>query len=253
MSRGVARGGQLRAVGVGIGVGVGGLVLGVVLTIGALLLLSLFVEIGPLELIVLSLLMTQGVGLTAAAVGYVTWRGVGLDYIKARVPGLVDIVWVVVAYVSALVGVWVVAFLATLADAPTAENQVSETASQNPEVLLILIPGSFLLIGPGEELLFRGVVQARIREAFDPVSGVVIASVIFAAVHFAALTGGTSGRLVTVGILLVPSLILGAAYEYTDNIVVPALIHGAYNATLFTILYAVLKYGDGLPSEAVLF
>jgi len=252
MEREVTSREQLRAVGAGIGIGVGGLVLGAVLTIGAILLVRPFVDVGPAELIVLSLLMTQGVGVGSAAVAYLRWRGVGLEYVSARIPSLTDLVWVVVAYVVALGGVWLVGVLLTLADAPTAENQITDIAIENPEVLLVLIPGSFLLIGPGEELLFRGIVQARIREAFGPLPGVTIASVIFAGVHFVALSGGTSGRLVTVGVLLVPSLILGAAYEYTGNLVVPALIHGAYNATLFTALYVAIEYGNRLPEAATL-
>jgi len=242
---------KLRAIGVGIGVGVGGLVFGTVLTLVSLLLLGQFVEIRPLEQTVVLLLMTQGVGMIGAAIAYVTWRGVGLEYIKARVPNLTDVVWVVVAYVVAIVVVFVIGLLLTVTDTPTAENQAAEMATQNPEILLALIPGSFLLIGPGEELLFRGVVQGRIREAFGPVPGVVVASVIFAAVHVVALVGSLEGVLISIGILLIPSLILGAAYEYTGNIVVPVLIHGAYNATLFTIFYVTLRYGDGLPESAV--
>jgi len=244
---------RLRALGVGVGVSVGGLLLGLVFTLGALLLARPFVDIGDLELIVLSLLMIQGLGLGGAAVAYVSWRGVGLEYAEARVPNLTDIAWIVAAYVVAIVGVFVVAVLLTLLNPPSANNQAAETATESPEVLLVLIPGSFLLIGPGEELLFRGVVQTRIREAFGPVPGVFLASLIFAAVHVRALVGDPQGILVTVGVLMVPSLILGAAYEYTDNIVVPALIHGAHNATLFTLLYVSLRFGDGVQESAVLF
>lgn len=252
MEREVTVSDQLRAVAAGIGIGVGGLVFGVVLTVGAIIFVGLFADVGPAILIVLSLLMTQGIGLGSAALAYLRWRGVGIAYVSASVPSLTDVVWIVASYVVALVGVWIVAFLLTLLQAPTAENQVSEIAIENPEVLLVLIPGSFLLIGPGEELLFRGIVQTRIREAFGPVPGVLAASVIFAGVHFVALTGGLSGRLVTIGILLIPSLVLGAAYEYTENLAVPALIHGAYNATLFTILYFVIRYGDDLQGQAAI-
>jgi membrane protease YdiL (CAAX protease family) len=243
---------KLRALGVGIGIGIGGLAFGAVLTIAALVMLGLFVEVGDFELIVLSLLMTQGAGLSGAALAYVNWRGVGLEYFSARIPSLTDAVWVVVAYVVAIVGVFVIGFILTLANAPTAENQTAETATQSPEVLLVLIPGSFLLIGPGEELLFRGVVQARIREAFGPIPGVLIASVIFASVHVVALVGDLRAVLIAVGVLLVPSLILGAAYEYTENIAVPVLIHGAYNATLFTLLYVQLRFGGGMAEATVL-
>jgi hypothetical protein len=34
------------------------------------------------------------------------------------------------------------------------------------------------------------------------------------------------------------SLVLGATYEYTDNLVVPSLVHGAYDAIIFTLIYA---------------
>jgi hypothetical protein len=36
------------------------------------------------------------------------------------------------------------------------------------------------------------------------------------------------------------AVVLGALYEYTDNVVVPALAHGAYNAVLFVTSYVVL-------------
>ena len=248
----VARESRLRALVIGVGVGVGGLLLGLLFTLVALRVVGEFVDVGILELIVLSLLMTQGVGLGGAAIAYVSWRGVGLDYVEARLPSLTDVAWVVAAYVVAIVGVIAVGILLTVVNAPSANNQAAETATESPEVLLVLIPGSFLLIGPGEELLFRGVVQTRIREAFGPIPGVFLASLIFAAIHVLALVGSLEGTLVTVGVLMLPSLILGTAYEYTDNIVVPALIHGAYNATLFTLLYVSLRFGDGASESAAL-
>jgi membrane protease YdiL (CAAX protease family) len=37
--------------------------------------------------------------------------------------------------------------------------------------------------------------------------------------------------------------ILGFVYEQTDNLVVPALIHGVYNAILFSLLYVQVSGG----------
>jgi hypothetical protein len=39
-------------------------------------------------------------------------------------------------------------------------------------------------------------------------------------------------------------------YEYTDNLVVPALLHGLHNAVLFTILYISIVYGEELRQVA---
>jgi membrane protease YdiL (CAAX protease family) len=56
--------------------------------------------------------------------------------------------------------------------------------------------------------------------------------------HIVALVGSLSAALVTISILTVPSLVFGALYEYSENFVVPALVHGLYNATLFGSVYA---------------
>jgi membrane protease YdiL (CAAX protease family) len=240
--------GRLRAVGVALAVGILGLVVAALL--GAVVILPLVfvgIELSALALLVISLVTGQGIAFGGVALLYLRLRGLGLAYIGARIPSLRDVIAAVSGYLLALVALILGSVLVTLTQVETAQNQVSQIATQNPEVLLLLIPASFLLIGPGEELLFRGIVQGRLREAFGPVSGVVLASAIFATIHFTALTGSVGGRLATIGVLFFPSLVFGAAYELTDNIAVPAFIHGAYNATLFTLLYVILQSG-GMPA-----
>ena len=169
------------------------------------------------------------------------------------VPDLRGIGAIVGGYVAAFGGVIAVAMVVTfLIDPDTGANQAAEIGMEHPEVLLLLIPASILLIGPGEELLFRGVVQGRLREVFHPYVAILIAAAFFAGLHFFALTGGTlTGNLVALGILTVPSIVFGAVYEYTENIVVPSLVHGIYNATLFGMLYIAVTFGEGLEEEAM--
>ncbi|WP_390204588.1 CPBP family intramembrane glutamic endopeptidase [Halocatena marina] len=119
--------------------------------------------------------------------------------------------------------------------------------SETPEALLVMIPVTILLIGPGEELLFRGIIQGSLRERFGPIVAIVLASVIFAAAHVTSLTGGLESRIITVALLIVPALVFAIAYERTGNLVVPALIHGLYNATLFSLQYAAIKLGEHRP------
>jgi CAAX amino terminal protease family. len=152
----------------------------------------------------------------------------------------------VLAILGAIIGNIIVS---TFVDAETGTNQAAEVGMQNPEVLLLLIPASFLLIGPGEELLFRGIVQGRLREVMSAVPAILITAAFFAGIHFFALTGGSlTGNLAALGVLTLPALVFGVAYEYTDNIAVPSLIHGAYNATLFSLLYAAIRFGGNVPS-----
>ena len=224
------------------GLAVGG---GLVLLVGLLAALA-GVDLGLVEALVAGAVLSQ-VGFAATAISYVGLTGRGLAYLRARVPTRRDVLWVVGAYLLAIAAAVAGAVLATLTSAPTANNQAAEMGVEQPEALLLLIPISLLFIGPGEELLFRGAVQSRIREAFGPWVAVPVASALFAGLHVVALTGGLSGRLVSIGLLFLPSLVLGAAYERTGNLVVTALVHGAYDATLFGMLYLVVTYA---PSAA---
>ena len=240
-----------RAVGAAVAVGILGLVAAFLLSAVIVLPLDFFgIQLSVLALLVLSLITGQGIAFGGVALLYLRYRGLGRSYIGIRIPSLRDALAAVSGYLLAFLGLFVGSTLVAFTQVETAQNQVARIAFENPEVLLLLIPASFVIIGPGEELLFRGIVQGRLREAFGPVPGVVLASAVFAAIHFTALTGGVGGRLATIGVLFFPSLVFGAAYEFTDNLVVPAFIHGAYNATLFTLLYFVLQ--ADLPVSALL-
>ncbi|WP_396611609.1 lysostaphin resistance A-like protein [Haloferax sp. S1W] len=230
-------------------VGGGGLLVGTVLVIATqLAAVSAGIELTPFTVIVMSLILLQGIAFGGVALLYAKFRGFGIDHFGVRIPSVRDLAAIVLGYVMALGAAFTGALLISSIGVEAGSNQVTEIAAKDPEVLLLLIPASFLLIGPGEELLFRGVVQNRIRESFGPAAGIALASAIFAAIHFVALTGGASARLVTIGILFFPSLVFGTAYELTDNLVVPALIHGTYNATLFTIAYIAFKFMEMNPN-----
>ncbi|MFC7007671.1 CPBP family intramembrane glutamic endopeptidase [Halalkalicoccus salilacus] len=105
-----------------------------------------------------------------------------------------------------------------------------------------MVPLSILLVGPGEELLFRGIIQQLLRIRFGVPVGITIASVIFAVAHVGSLTG--EGLVATLATYVVLSLILGVSYEYSENLVVPATIHGLFNAIQFLALYWSITSGN---------
>ncbi|WP_058366272.1 CPBP family intramembrane glutamic endopeptidase [Haloparvum sedimenti] len=245
--------------------GAGGLFFGfLLLNVAALALILAGVDISPTLNIVLSLAFVQGVGCVLVALAYVRNRervsalvndllgdgGPGIPFsVGFAWPNLRDGAAAVGAYLAAFVGGPMIAgtiagLLAQSIDAETGQNSAVEIGLENPELLLLMIPASILLVGPGEELLFRGVVQGRLREVFGPVASVVLAGTVFAGLHWFALSGGDpAGNLLSLGVLLVPSYVFGASYEYTGNILVPSLAHGLYNATLFTLLYVLIVSG----------
>ncbi len=265
MSRSTAALPALLAVVSSLVLGAGGLFLGfLLLNVAALALVIAGVDISPTLNIVLSLAFVQGVGCVLVALAYVRNRkrvsavvndllgdgGPGIPFsVGFARPDLRDGAAAVGAYLAAFVGGPIIAgtiagLLAQSIGAETGQNSAVEIALESPELLLLMIPASILLVGPGEELLFRGVVQGRLREVFGPVASVVLAGTVFAGLHWFALSGGDpAGNLLALGVLLVPSYVFGASYELTGNILVPSLAHGLYNATLFTLLYVLIVYG----------
>ncbi|MFC6724289.1 CPBP family intramembrane glutamic endopeptidase [Halobium palmae] len=240
----------------GTALGLFGLLFGTVLAVLVLTVLAIggVVEVTASLVLVVGLVTTQGIGCFCTALAYSRFRhraGAALSRfvgrrswlptrpfdIPARVPTLRDLALVVGAYVAAFLCILVAGIVVSSTGVETASNTAAQTGMENPSLLVWLIPGSILLIGPGEEILFRGVVQGRFRERFGAPVAIVLASLVFAAIHFGALSGATGARLATISILLLPALVFGTVYELSGNIVVPALVHGCYNATLFGGLY----------------
>jgi len=242
---------RLRTLGLAAGVGLGGLAFGYVLVFAAVIVLALAgYRPGPAASVVLSAALLQGVAFGSVAYAYTRYRDAGDRFVAFHVPSLRHLGLAVAGWLGTFAAYVAIALAIQQSGAPTASNEIANTGIQHPEVLLLLLPISFLLIGPGEELLFRGVVQGTLRERFGPVASIVIASVIFASAHFLSLAGPFAGRVVTIAALSVISLLLGALYEYTDNLTVPALVHGAYDATLFGLLYVSVVYGDQIQNAA---
>lgn len=227
------------AVGTAIGLGIAGFVVAFFVFQAAFvaLLLAGIEELSFVGNLIVGFLVLQGISFPLVALGYLRARDLPLSYLKARVPDLWDAVGIVAGFLLVVALVVTVIVAITAVDAPQAERTDTEGFQENPDAILLMIPASILLIGPAEELLFRGVIQTRLRESFGPVGAIVFANFAFAPLHVFALSGSATAVAITIGALFVPGLVFGTAYELTDNLTVPALIHGLYNALIFTSFY----------------
>lgn len=183
------------------------------------------------------------IGFVGVSVLYMRYRGVDpVGYVGVRVPDWRDIKWIVGGYLGAFALVVTSGIVLTVLRVdPETTNRAAAAGLEQPELLLWLVPLSIFVIAPGEEILFRGTVQSRLREAFSPTVAIPVTAALFAVLHFFSLTGGAGGRVVAISILFFPSLVFGAVYEYTDNIVASTLVHGAYNSTLVLLVYITLQ------------
>ncbi len=193
---------------------------------------------------VISVLLVQGVVFGGLSAAYLRYRGRPTDYVGVSVPDLEGWLHAAAGYVLALVAAFTMVFVVVfLLGLTPAQNRAAQLGQQDPRVLLALLVLSVLVIGPGEELLFRGVIQSRLRETFSMPIGIGLATAIFAAAHVTSLVGPTSGIALTVTLLFVPALVFAVIYERTGTVVVPAAAHGAYNATLFGLAYVSVALG----------
>lgn len=94
------------------------------------------------------------------------------------------------------------------------------------------------LAGIGEELLFRGVIQTGVSASFGAWPGLFLASVLFGLMHALSRTYFVLATFM--------GLYLGALYQATDNLLLPVIVHGLYDAIAIGYL---LSAGDGGRDE----
>ncbi|MFC7059877.1 CPBP family intramembrane glutamic endopeptidase [Halovenus salina] len=183
---------RLTAVGSAIGLTYGSILIGGVTTFAAA---SIFGGLGidlasrPSLRLLLNTLMLQGVTFGGVALLYLRIRNRDFDFVPFTIPDGRDFAVIVVG-IFALLGLLLgTSVILSALGIKSAENQIVTVGEQNPAVFLLLIPLSFLLVGPGEELLFRGLVQGILRETLHPTRAIMLASALFASIHLFSLNG----------------------------------------------------------------
>ncbi|MFC7135616.1 CPBP family intramembrane glutamic endopeptidase [Halobaculum litoreum] len=172
-------------------------------------------------------------GFAVAALVFLFYAG-DLDLLRVRRPTARDAVVAVGGSVGLIAAGYAILFAFSAVGLAPSTNRALENP---PAYFLLMIPLSFLTVAVGEEALFRGVVQGELKRALGPAGAVAGASLLFGLLHYVAGTGTPAERLVYVAVAGLLGVGLGAMYEYTDNLVVPVAVHGAYNAVQFAVQY----------------
>jgi membrane protease YdiL (CAAX protease family) len=173
------------------------------------------------------------VGLAVFAVIYLRRRQ-NLDrFIKIRRPTLEDLIWIVVLppIVFIIVETIVTPGLAALGlphPMPGGGGDGIDLANR-PALWPIVFVCLYMFAAPAEELVYRGIVHGQLREAFTMTGVVLFGAVMFGLLHFIVgiLTPAVSlAASLNWGIgALVPGLLWGYAYERTENLLVPSVMH----------------------------
>ncbi|HKJ58990.1 MAG TPA: type II CAAX endopeptidase family protein [Halobacteriales archaeon] len=228
-----------RRAGVALLLTVAGVVAAVLLSLPVLV-----VPLGPLELFVAATVLSE-LGFAAVAVAFVVATGAGLRYLNLhrlnRRAALFVVGGTVGMFVYRLVGILVVQLLGL----PVAGNAITEFPGLDVgTIVLLLVPISIVVVGPAEELLFRGVIQRYLEGGFTRTWAILGTGVLFSLVHLPTtfLADPNPAAVATTLVLLFGlSLVLSYLYAWTGNLVVPILAHGLYDALLFALAYLVIE------------
>jgi membrane protease YdiL (CAAX protease family) len=224
-----------------------GLIHSVLLVLGSFVCGGLFVSVGGGALDVAGVgpdtptarvveTATNFLGLAILPLAYLAWRE-EWSLVGFSGPTRRDIGAMLVGAVALIAFMLAGQRLVTALGYKPAANAAVETGRENPELFLYYIPIVLLLNSPAEELLFRGVVQNLLRRAYGVIPGILGASAIFGLVHYSALVAaGSAGAYVVLAIG--SGIILGVLYEYTENLLVPIIVHAAWNCLVYLSLYA---------------
>lgn len=210
------------------------------ITIGAILVAT------PFQLVLGELTSVQwtvveylgfGLGLGAVSAGYLAARELDASFVDLERPTPWTVGWIVLGLVALLATNVLLSQLMTILGIESSTHATYEQAAENPALVAVIVPAMVLIVGPFEELLYRNVVQKSLYDTFSRPGAVVVASVVFTLVHVLAYaTAGADRILASLAMLFVLSLILGGLYVRTKNLLVPALVHGCYNAFVFVPL-----------------
>lgn len=175
----------------------------------------------------------QGAIFTLVTIAYLSIQDT-LDTLSVSYPSKQEFTYVFLATCSILVAYVLYTVISSYIGIETADHTISQASEQNPMLPLIMIPVSIFVIGVWEEVVFRGFVHEKLRLAFKPEYIIGIASFIFAIIHVGSYE--SQGIVPTILFLFMISSVIGFAYEKTQNLIVPILIHGFYDAVLFTVI-----------------
>jgi hypothetical protein len=207
---------------------IAGVVLGSVLSLVPILL------IGTSAVGVIALFMLSEIGY--ALTGWIYVRRWVADTVRISTPTTQQTVWIL-GSVIAMLG-WATGVTAVSSYTGVQLGRVDqELITGDPVVVLALIILSLLVIGPAEEYLFRGVIQRRLAQNMSSAAAILGTSLLFVVPHAVGYLGGAEGVLLLSSVPFALAVVMGVLYERFDNLSVPILAHGVYNAILFATTY----------------
>jgi membrane protease YdiL (CAAX protease family) len=169
-----------------------------------------------------------GVTLLFARYKSASFKELGLKKVSFRILAIVSVLAVLLYFVGLIV---FVGEEIVFGSDPTSELYAKLVMPSDSFQLVVMIGFHLVLVGPCEELAFRGFVQKGFENSFGKMKGLLIASVLFGLLH-------GFNTLYVIFPTFVGGLLLGYVWQQTGgNTTASAMMHGVNNAVSITIAY----------------
>jgi len=142
---------------------------------------------------------------------------------------------------------------------PNSDVELLGSSTNIFEIILLSII-MIIIIGPSEEIAFRGFMQRGLVRSYNKRTGIWITAIIFSLIHIVTplldITISPLSSILSFIILLIPylliSLLLGYVFNWrNENLIAPMITHGLYNA--LTVVMAYIFYNLPLPMLLIFF
>jgi membrane protease YdiL (CAAX protease family) len=125
-----------------------------------------------------------------------------------------------------------------------------------PDLDWLMVWASFLVVGPAEEYIFRGFVFGRMLRLYPERHWLLLAflsSLLFAAAHlYYVLIFGIASLVPLTEIITIGMAMAITYYLSGGNLIIPALIHGAFDASGFVAAGISAEIGMALRQSMIL-
>jgi membrane protease YdiL (CAAX protease family) len=212
----------------------GGILLGSFIVAFILLGLGLNYQELPFPIALISIPVNEGLILGITLL-FAKHQGASLRKLGLKKPSLKILLLVsLAAFILLLVAGSVAAVQESVLGPDLSEEELTNAVlPRNLLQMVALIGLSMALVGPAEELAFRGFVQQGFENSFGQTGGLLLASILFGLLH-----GLNSSRAIIP--VTTASLVLGYVWQKTNgNTTTSAWMHGLYDSIAIGIAYFV--------------
>jgi membrane protease YdiL (CAAX protease family) len=165
-------------------------------------------------------------------------KGANLQQLGLKKPKLKTIILVTIGAVLLIMFAGTISIIeeVLVGPDPMAQEILTALLPHNSIQLILLLLFSIFLVGPAEELAFRGFIQRGLQNSFGNIAGLLIASLMFGLLH------GLNSLRAIIPVTII-SLILGYVWQKTNGDTTSvAWMHGLYDAITITLAYVASFY-----------